>query len=103
MTVVSPELALIDPVLRSDAIASLPPLEAYDFLKFDRTPRRPAALDDFAFLAEQEESETPKQWRPPLLVAASIYAASSLARVVFMDSLFVLALAAAVVALNAIG
>ncbi len=102
MTLVSPELALIDPVLRSDAIASLPPLEAYDFLKFKRTTRRPAALYDFGFLAEQEEAE-PAQWRPPLLVAASIYAASSLARVVFMDGLFVLALAAAVVALNAIG
>ena len=59
-------------------------------------------LTDFAFLADQEAFEQ-DQWQPPLLVAASIYAASSLARVVVMDGLFVLALAAAVLALNAIG
>jgi hypothetical protein len=99
MTVVSPELALVDPSLRSEAVAGLPPLEAFDFLRFDR---RPPALSDFGFLAEHEEVE-PVRWRPPLLVAASIYAASSLARVVVMDGLFVLGLAAAVVALNLIG
>jgi len=94
--VVSPELALIDPVLRSDAIAALPPLEPFDFLRFDRRPR---ALADFDFLSDYADVGPPP-WRPPLLVAASIYAVSSLARVVVMDGLFVLALAAAVVALN---
>ena len=102
MTVVSPELALIDPTLRSDAIASLPPLEPFDFLRFERVPRRARAFDEFWFLAEHEEEE-PARRRPPLAVAASVYAASALARVVVMDSLFVLVLAAAVVVLNAIG
>jgi hypothetical protein len=102
MTVVSPELALVDPCLRSDAIASLPPLEPFDFLRFQRAPRRARALDEFWFVTEHEEAE-PARWRPPLVVAASVYAASALARVVVMDGLFVLALAAAVVALNALG
>ncbi len=97
MTDVSPELALVDPTLRAEAVAGLPELEAFDFLRFDR---RPDALVDFGFLAEHEEVE-PERWRPPLLVAASVYAASSLARVVVMDGLFVLGLAAAVAAVNA--
>ena len=99
MTDVSPELALVDPTLRAEAVAALPEVEPFDFLHFDR---RPVALADFGFLAEHEEVE-PAQWQPPLLVAASVYAASALARVVVMDGLFVLALAAAVVVLNAIG
>jgi hypothetical protein len=99
MTDVSPELALVDPTLRAAAVAELPPVEPFEFLRFDR---RPAAIVDFGFLAEHEEVE-PAQWRPPLLVAASVYAASSLARVVVLDGLFVLGLAAAVAVLNTIG
>ena len=102
MTVVSPELALVDPTLRSDAIASLPPLEAYDFLRFERVRRKPRPLDEFWYLTGFEDEE-PAPRQPPLAVAASVYAASALARVVVMDSLFVLVLAAAVVVLNAIG
>lgn len=99
MTLVSPELALVDPALRSEAVADLPPLEPFDFLRFDRRPR---ALADFGFLADHDDAEPPA-WRPPLVVAASIYTVSSIARVVVMDGLFVLALAALVVALNAVG
>jgi hypothetical protein len=100
MTVISPELALVDPSLRAEAVAGLPPLEPFDFLRFSR---RPPALADFGFLADHEDSDQGSTWRPPLLLAASVYAVSSLARVVVMDGLFVLALAAAVVLLNAIG
>ena len=98
MTDISPELALVDPSLRLQAVADLPPLEAFDFLRFSR---RPVALADFGFLAEHDDAEAPR-WRPPLLVAASLYAASSLARVVVLDGLFVLGLAVAVVAVNAL-
>ena len=101
MTVVSPELALVDPCLRSDAIAALPPLQPFDFLRFERVAPAHQALDEFWFLAEEEQE--PESWRPPLVLAASVYAATALARVVVMDGLFVLALAAAVVVLNAIG
>ncbi len=101
MTVVSPELALVDPCLRSDAIASLPPLEPFDFLRFERTPWT-AFFDGFWFVDEDAAPER-ASWRPPLVLAASIYAASALARVVLMDGLFVLVLVAAVVVLNAIG
>ncbi len=97
MTVVSPELALVDPNLRAEAVAGLPPIEAFDFLQFSR---RPPALTDFGFLADHEDFDQSHAWRPPLLVAASIYAISSLVRVVVMDGLFVLALAAAVLLLN---
>jgi hypothetical protein len=87
MTDISPELAMVDPGLRSEALAELPPLEAFDFLRFERWPEKAEAVP----------------WRPPLLVAASVYAASSLARVVVMDGLFVLVLAAAVGVLNLFG
>jgi hypothetical protein len=96
MTVVSPELALVDPSLRSDALADLPAVEPFDFLRFER---RPAALADFGFLAEHEDADL-APWRPPLLVAAGLYAASSLARVVVMDGLFVVGLAGAVLLVN---
>jgi hypothetical protein len=99
MTDVSPELALIDPSLRSHAVADLPHLEPFDFLRFER---RPVALADFGFLAEYEDTEA-MPWRPPLLIAASLYAVSTLARVVVMDGLFVVGLAAAVLMLNLFG
>ena len=99
MTDVSPELALIDPGLRAAAVADMPALEAFDFLRFER---RPVALADFGFLAEHEDADLAPR-RPPLFVAASVYAASSLVRVVVMDGLFVLALAAVVMALNVVG
>jgi hypothetical protein len=99
MTDVSPELALVDPALRAAAVAELTPVEPFEFLRFDR---RPAAIVDFGFLAEHEEVE-PVRWRPPLLVAASVYAASSLARVIVLDGLFVLGLAAAIAVLNTFG
>ena len=99
MTQISPELALVDPTLRADAVAGLSPIEPFEFLRFDR---RPSAIVDFGFLAEHEEIE-PARRRQRLLVAATVYAASSLVRVVVMDGLFVLGLAAAIAVLNTIG
>jgi hypothetical protein len=77
--VISPELALVDPILRNDALAALPLVEAYEFLRFPEPVAPPA-----------------RSWRPPLVIAAAVYAASTLARVAVMDGLFVLGLAAAV-------
>jgi len=82
-SLISPELALVDPVLRTDALRALPHVEPFDFLCFPE-PRPPYAHSR----------------RPPLALAAAVYAASSLARVVVMDGLFVLGLAAAVLAVN---
>jgi hypothetical protein len=96
----SPELAMVDPILRSDAIADLPRVEEFDFLRFG--PRRPVALDDFGFLAEHEDIED-AGWRPPLAIAASLYAVSAITRVAVMDGLFVLGLAAAVALVNVFG
>jgi hypothetical protein len=78
---VSPELALVDPILRTDALAALPHVEPFDFLRFAPDPVAP-----------------PRQ--PPLVVAAAAYAVSSAARVAVMDGLFVLGLAVAVLVVN---
>ena len=81
-SVISPELALVDPILRTDALGALPHIEPFDFLRFPDPPPRA------------------RSWHPPLALAAAVYAASSLARVAVMDGLFVLGLAAAVLAVN---
>jgi hypothetical protein len=80
---VSPELALVDPILRTDALAALPHVEPFDFLHF-----------------APETVAPPRQ--PPLVVAATAYAVSSAARVAVMDGLFVLVLAAAVLVVNVV-
>jgi hypothetical protein len=78
---ISPELALVDPILRQDALAALPYVEPFDFLRFPADAAVPAR-------------------KPPLAVAAAAYAVSSAARVVVMDGLFVLGLAGAVLVVN---
>jgi hypothetical protein len=67
----SPELALVDPVLREDALRELPPIKAFDFLRFEGAPRRHPDLDRFAFLAEHPEAES---LNVSLAVAAGAYA-----------------------------
>lgn len=80
---VSPELALVDPILRTDALAALPHVEPFGFLRFPDDPVTPAR-------------------KPPLAVAAAVYTVSAAARVVVMDGLFVLALAGAVLVANVV-
>ncbi|MFZ1878705.1 MAG: hypothetical protein WAU41_00950 [Gaiellaceae bacterium] len=80
---VSPELALVDPVLRESAIARLPPLQAFDFLKVRSAAREPAVA-------------APAERRPPLLLAGAIYTLATLGRVLVMDLLVVLAIALAI-------
>ena len=63
-SLISPELALVDPLLRTDALAALPHVEPFDFLRF-REPA-PAAVHTR---------------RPPLALAAVVYTASAAARV----------------------
>ena len=87
VSLVSPELALVDPILRADALAALPRVEPFAFLE----------LRDLAPLARPAPQA---QRQPPLLVAATAYLISSLARVALMDALFVLGLAAAVAGLQ---
>ena len=82
-SLISPELALVDPILRTDALGALPHVEPFEFLRF-RDPQ-PAPV---------------RSRQPPLAVAAVVYTAAAAARVAVMDGLFVLALAAAVLAAN---
>jgi hypothetical protein len=87
VSLVSPELALVDPILRADALAALPQVRPFAFLDLRDPPApRPAA-----------------KAHPPVLVAAAAYFVSSLARVALMDALFVLGLAAAVAGLQLAG
>jgi hypothetical protein len=81
---VSPELALVDPDLRRLAVARLPRLEPFDFLRL----REPALA-------------APAGWRPPLLLAGAIYAVAALGRVLVMDLLAVLAIVLAIAGIQA--
>jgi hypothetical protein len=84
---VSPELALVDPELRAELLAALPPIEPYSFLQIRDVPS-PAPVPIATKRARRR--------RPPLVLAAAAYFVSSAARVVVMDALFVLGLAGAV-------
>ncbi len=84
----SPELALVDPELRLQAVAVLPELAPFDFLRFK-----------VASPADLIEPET-LQRRSPLPVAAVAYFVAALVRVLVFDGMFFLAVAAAVVLLN---
>jgi hypothetical protein len=84
----SPELALVDPELRLQAVAGLPELAPFDFLRFKVVvlPPRP------------EPDELPR--RSSLPVAAAAYVVAAVVRVIVFDGMFFLAVAAAVFLLN---
>lgn len=89
MSLLSPELALVDPILRADALADLPALEPFAFLRF--TPR-----------SEPAAPAAPTAQKPPLAVAAAVYLIAAAARTLVIDSLFVVVLAGALFALQAL-
>jgi hypothetical protein len=90
---VSPELVLVDPELREAAVARLPPLQAFDFLKLSGlTPSNRQAK----WAAHEPLVATPAKRRPPLLLAGAIYTLATLGRVLVMDTLVVLAIALAI-------
>ena len=95
MAAVSPELALVDRELRELAVAALPRVQPFDFLRFDTAPRRHFDLGDFEVLAGRDESET-LEWAPPVWVAATVYAVTALAKVIAVDAMFVVVIAAAI-------
>ena len=88
-SMVSPELALVDPQLRADALAALPLIEEDAFLQFRRLP--------------ELTRRAPAQRTPPLALAATVYLLATAARVMVMDALFVLGLVAAVVGIQLVG
>jgi hypothetical protein len=90
---VSPELVLVDPELRELAVARLPPLQAFDFLKLcDLTPSSRQA----EWAALEPVVAPPTERRPPLLLAGAIYTLATLGRVLVMDMLVVLAITLAI-------
>lgn len=89
MSLLSPELVLVDPLLRADALADLPALEPFAFLRF--APRD-----------EPAEPAAATARRPPLAVAAVVYLIAAAARTLVIDSLFVVVLAGTLFALQAL-
>ena len=82
---ISPELALVDPELRDDAIAALPHVEPYAFLRFPAPRPAPRPIVS--------------RRRPPVLVAASVYFVAALAKTIVLDAIFVAGLAGIVAGL----
>ena len=101
-TTVSPELVLVDPELREAAVAALPQVEPFDFLRFTTVPRRHSDLDRFNFLAEWEEVDPPG-WVAPIWVAAPVYAVAALAKMIVVNSVFVFGIAAVVALMQLVG
>ena len=101
-TTVSPELALIDRELREAALAALPRIEPFDFLRFTTVPRRHSDLERFNFLAELEEAD-PLRWVAPIWVAAPVYAVAALAKMLVVNSVFVFGIAAVVALMQLAG
>jgi hypothetical protein len=99
---VSPELVLVDRELREAAIAALPHVEPFDFLRFITVPRRHSDLERFNFLAEWEEVDPPG-WVAPIWVAAPVYALAALAKVVVVNSIFIFGIAAVVALMQLAG
>ena len=87
----SPELALVDPQLRTRAMVLLPPVEPFEFLRVLRQPARTSDLQRFAFLAQYGEVE-PSRRPPPVPLAAAAYVVVALGR-----ALVIYALAASVI------
>jgi hypothetical protein len=92
---ISPELALVDPVLRSVAIAELPPPETFAFLRLrPPPPTAPAAelVEDAAGQAVGPQVSLP--------LAATAYALAAIVRVALFDLSVALALVVLIVVLN---
>lgn len=99
---VSPELVLVDRELREAAIAALPHVEPFDFLRFTTVPRRHSDLERFNFLAEWEEVDPPERVAP-IWVAAPVYAVAALAKMLVVNSVFVFGIAAVVALMQLVG
>jgi hypothetical protein len=96
---VSPELLLVDHELRELALAALPRVEPFDFLRFDTAPCRSSDLPRFNFLAGYGEAET-FEWVPHVAVAAAVYALAALAEMIVVDAMLLVGIAAAVALLQ---
>lgn len=91
---ISPELALVDPELRQEAIALL---QAYPPVPLGGRPRATEPKPVLVVL------EAPRATPRPVLVAAAVYVASAALRVVVLDALLVFAIALLVLALSLLG
>lgn len=78
--VVSPELALVDDELRTDAIALLPEVRPYEFLERLRYAALPQAEPGWPAHDAYVEPWRPRTRRPSLAVAALAYLATAVVR-----------------------
>ena len=78
---ISPELALVCPELRQQALEALPERDPYAFID-DRPPlRRHPELDAFSFLADVTEEDDTVDVPPSQVVGGALYFLASLAGV----------------------
>jgi hypothetical protein len=100
-TVTSPELALVDPELRLTALADLPSVDPFDFLRFRHRPQpRPRAeLPGVNFLPDYGSARVVTR-RPALPLAAALYALWSFVWAAIMGSVVAFGLAVTVAAVN---
>lgn len=104
-SVISPELVLVDPELRASVMAEFRAAASYDLPVLDWT-----TLDRdsgrFAFRASsgnEEEVSRDQEGQAPLVIAAVVYAAASLVRMLFVGALTAAAIALVITMLAWIG
>jgi len=89
MSTMSPELALVDPELRADAVARLPPIYANAFLDFPALPVEPRPA--------------PRAAAAPRASAALAYLALALARTFVFEAAVFAAVAVVVLLISLVG
>jgi hypothetical protein len=102
--VISPELVLIDPELRASLMAEFRAEARYDLSTLDWTTLYTDS-GRFAFCASSDNDEevSDDQGRAPLLIAAGVYTAASLAGMLFFGAVTIAALALVTTTLAWIG
>jgi hypothetical protein len=93
--VVSPELALVDPELRAEALARLPRLRPYEFLE---RQREPLPEPPWFFAPSPAAPYVPP--RPNVAVAAAAYLAAAILRTCAFNALVFVGVAAVVLLVN---
>ncbi len=103
-TVMSPELVLVDPELRASLTAEFRAAASYDLPVLEWTdPHKDSDLVAVCASSDSDEEVSSDQGQAPLVIAAVIYAAASLAEILFFGILAGVALALVVTTLVWIG
>jgi hypothetical protein len=103
-TVISPELVLVDPELRASLTAEFRAAASYDLPVLEWTnPHKDSDLVAVCASSDSYEEVSSGQGQAPLVIAALIYAAASLAEILFFGILAGVAIALVITTLVWIG